>query len=70
MPNDLQPCCADEEHQNHAERFTANAVGKRVEKRIGGPSDGQNKTNPEDSASRSDYIKRGKAKRGVLQNKQ
>ncbi len=40
MPNDLQPCCADEEDENHAERFTANAVDKRVEKRIGGPSDG------------------------------
>ena len=49
MLNDLQPCCADKEHENQAERFTANAVGKRVEKRIGGPSGCEDPTHPEQS---------------------
>ena len=34
MSNNSQSRCTDEEDENHAERFTANAVCKSVEERI------------------------------------
>ena len=66
MPNDLQPCCADEEHQNHAERFTANAVGKRVEKRIGGPSDDEGEADPEQSRRTNNQMEYRQTQREML----
>src|SRR4029077_17238725 len=56
--------------ENHAQGLGAYAMSKGVEKRIQGPSQSQDETNPEQSSRYSDQIGCAKAQRDMLGQQQ